>query len=150
MTRVCGPLAVLLLALSAFAPDARAQKGDTVGANYRLAGGLVLEQNYPNPVRPDTRIPFVLGEDLFADGRPVVASVRIFNVLRQLVAVPTALDHPSQGQRPLLELEYQTPGRYLAYWDGKDSNGQPVASGIYFYQIVANGKSQIRKLIVAK
>lgn len=148
-TRAVQAVGVLLLASFALAPEARAQ-GDTTRAPASEARGLQLEQNYPNPLKPDTRIPFVLGERLFEDGGPVVVTLRIFNVLRQLVAVPVALDHPTDAQRPVHELSYYTPGRYLAYWDGRDSSGQSVPSGVYFYQIIANGEMQIRKAIVAR
>ncbi len=141
---------MLLLALTALTSGVQAQEGDSIDPGFQQARGLELEQNYPNPINPDTRIPFVLGERLFREGRPVVVTLRIFNVLRQLVAVPIALDHPSQSQRPVLELEYPTPGRYLAYWDGRDSDGRAVPSGVYFYQIVASGETQIRKAIVAR
>lgn len=148
-TRAGWAVGVLLLASLALAAQARAQQADSIGPPAPEARGLQLEQNYPNPLNPDTRIPFVLGERLFQDGQPVVVTLRVFNVLRQLVAVPVALDHPT-GQRPVLELTYPFPGRYLAYWDGRDSNGRPVPSGVYFYQIVANGQTQIRKAIVAR
>lgn len=109
-----------------------------------------LGQNYPNPFNPETKIPFVLEEDLFDDGRPVVVSVRIFNVLQQFVAHPTALSHPRGDGTPVQDLEYPSPGRYEAYWDGLDRNGDQVASGVYFVQLVVNGKSQVRKMFVTK
>ena len=47
-----------------------------------------LERNYPNPFNPETTIPFTLSEELWAEGRRPVVSLRIYNVLAQLVAVP--------------------------------------------------------------
>lgn len=149
-TRAVRAVGVLLLALTALASYARAQEIDSIRPPAQTARGLELEQNYPNPINPDTRIPFVLGERLFSEGRPVVVTLRVFNVLRQLVAIPTALDHPTQSQRPVLELEYPAPGRYLAYWDGQDSSGRPVPSGVYFYQIVVGGQTQVRKALVTR
>jgi hypothetical protein len=116
----------------------------------RPAGSFQLEQNYPNPFNPETRIPFVLDEQLFAAGDLPVVSIRIFNILQQLVAVPTALRHPlGEGVR-VENLEYPSPGRYEAYWDGTDSNGRQVASGIYLMQLSVNGVSQTRKMYVTK
>ena len=109
-----------------------------------------LGQNYPNPFNPETRIPFVLGEELFADGRPPVVSIRIFNIIQQLVAVPTALRHPLGEGVLVTNLEYPAPGRWEAYWDGADSNGRQVASGIYLMQLSVNGVSQTRKMYVTK
>src|SRR6266699_3909661 len=47
-----------------------------------------LKQNYPNPFNPATTIPFTLSGDLFANGHRPKVSLRIYNVLAQLVAVP--------------------------------------------------------------
>ncbi|HEX7117378.1 MAG TPA: hypothetical protein VF212_01235 [Longimicrobiales bacterium] len=112
--------------------------------------GFRLEQNYPNPFNPSTRIPFVLDEAMFEDGRPVIVSIRIFNILQQLVAVPTALNHPLGNGVPVLELAYETPGRKEAFWDGRDRNGREVASGVYYLQLVVNNESVVRKMVVAK
>jgi len=111
--------------------------------------GFTLGQNYPNPFNPETRIPFDLNEVLFTDGRTAVVSVRIYNVLQQFVASPIALNHPS-GQAPLVDLEYGSPGRYEAYWNGLDQSGREVASGIYFVQLTVNGVTDVRRMYVAK
>ena len=111
--------------------------------------GFTLGQNYPNPFNPETRIPFDLNEVLFTDGGTAVVSVRIFNVLQQFIASPTALNHPS-GQAPLVDLEYITPGRYEAYWNGLDQSGREVASGIYFVQLTVNGVTAVMRMYVAK
>src|SRR6266550_1683207 len=47
-----------------------------------------LKQNYPNPFNPATTIPFTLNADLFANGHRPRVSLKIYNVLAQLVAVP--------------------------------------------------------------
>jgi hypothetical protein len=111
--------------------------------------GFRLEQNYPNPVNPETWIPFVLDESLFAEADSSVVSIRIFNILRQPVAVPVAVEH-SRGRNTRVEqLAYYEPGRQVAYWDGRDRNGRLVPSGVYYYQMVVNGQqSTIRKLTV--
>lgn len=148
-------LLVLLLAGMPDSPEAFAQQNDTTTAVQQESQeseprGVALEQNYPNPFRRDTRIPFVLGEDLFENGRAVVVSVRIYNVLGQLVSVPTALDHPGAAGQPALELRYDRPGRYLLYWDGTDQNGRRVNSGIYFCRITANRSQDLLKIAVSR
>ncbi len=115
----------------------------------RRESGVTLGQNYPNPFNPETKIPFQLAEGLFADGRTAVVSVRIYNVLQQFVATPTALNHPN-GRTPLLDLEYISPGRYEAYWDGLDQAGRKVASGIYFAQVTVNGERAVIRMYVTK
>ena len=111
--------------------------------------GFTLGQNYPNPFNPETRIPFELHEALFSDGGTVVVSMRILNVLLQPVGSPVALNHIS-GQVPLIDLEYLSPGRHEAYWDGLDQFGREVASGIYFVQLTVNGVRVQKRIYVAK
>jgi len=112
--------------------------------------GFELEQNYPNPFNPETKIPFVLGEDLYESGRPAVVTIRILNMLQQLVATPTALNHSVGEGVPVEGLEYAIAGRHEAFWDGKDHSGAQVASGVYFIQLVVNGRSAVRRMFVSK
>jgi len=121
-----------------------------VGSTGRQDSGFILEQNYPNPFNPETKIPFVLFEELFEDGKPVVVSVRIFNVLQQFITAPTALNHPRGEGVPVLDLEYPHAGRFEAYWDGRDERGKQVASGVYFVQLTVNGKTQFQRMYVTK
>ncbi len=93
-----------------------------------------LKQNYPNPFNPATTIPFSLSGDLFASGHRPVVSLKIYNVLAQLVAVPIL-----QGTGETLDnLAVSCGGpagcSYSAYWDGNVRNtGQAAASGVYIY-----------------
>ncbi len=146
MRRPCSVL-IVLLSIVGLALPASAQQAGSTG---KQDSGFVLEQNYPNPFNPETKIPFTLGDALFSDGKPVVVSVRIFNVLHQLITAPTALNHPRGEGVPLLDLEYPYPGRFEAYWDGRDQQGRQVASGVYFVQLNVNGRSQVRKMFVTK
>ena len=116
-------------------------------------GQVELLQNYPNPFNPTTTIPFRLSADLFANGHRPVVSLRIYNVLAQLVAIPTL-----QGQgRPLdgvqLDCVDQSGGycTFSAYWDGYYLNtGREAASGIYVYQLVVDGVRESKKMVVTK
>jgi hypothetical protein len=148
MRRIISVLSVLLTLF--VAAEAVSAQGTGPPVSSGKANGFQLEQNYPNPFNPETTIPFTLGEDLFADGRPVVVSIRIFNLLQQVVASPVALGHPSGEGVEVLQLEYTQPGRYEAFWDGRDRSGRQVASGIYFMQLTVNGVSKTRKMYVLK
>lgn len=141
---------IALLALGLFATPLL---GQSTGGGAPPGGREIsrLKQNYPNPFNPETHIPFVLTEeDLQRDGSAVV-SIRIFNVLQQLVAVPVALEHPD-GNRALVDgLRYSAPGEKVAYWDGRDKNGREVASGVYYYMLVINGqRAGLLKMLVLK
>jgi hypothetical protein len=114
------------------------------------ARGFRLEQNYPNPFNPSTRIPFVLEGEIFEGGQSALVSLRVYNVLQQLIAIPTTLDHPDGAGLPVDQLTYAEPGGKLAFWDGKDRNGREVAAGIYYLQLVVNGSSQVRKMVVSR
>ena len=112
--------------------------------------GSQLNQNYPNPFNPTTTLSFeVLPEDLVG-GRPAVVTLRIFNVLQQLVASPKALNH-SLGDVVVENLQYDSPGVKEAFWDGTDRNGRKVASGIYYQQLIVNGERVgVKKMVVTK
>jgi hypothetical protein len=145
---ITGVIFLLLLAVAPGALTAQDPGSDT--SPRTEDSGFELRQNYPNPFNPTTRIPFYLGPTLFEEGQPVVVTMRIFNVLQQLVAYPTALNHPDGNGVPVDGLEYRTPGQKEAYWDGYDLNGRQVPSAIYYLQIIVNGRRQIMKMIVSK
>ena len=78
-----------------------------------------LLPNYPNPFNPETWLPFQLAEKA-----PVTIS--IYNTEGRLIRT--------------LRLGHRPAGIYVtkdksAYWDGKDSSEQKVASGVYFYTL---------------
>ena len=155
MKHSCAVLLVLLLARAPSSYQLLAQQTDIaeLGRQEPRQGevrGLELEQNFPNPFRDETRIPLVLGPDLFEEGLGVVVRVRIFNVLRQVVAIPTILDHPAAGGTAAPELRFEGPGRYMLYWDGRDSAGREVASGIYFCQALAGRERAVVKMVVTR
>src|SRR5512147_2931466 len=106
MRRGIGVGVVLLLALGFF-PIALSGQGKEPGRRPRVQ----LGQNYPNPFNPTTTIPFPLQPELFESGKAVV-TIRIYNALQQLVAIPKALDHPTAGDALVDHLEYTTPGEY--------------------------------------
>lgn len=97
-----------------------------------------LERNYPNPFNPETTIPFSLSDAMWAQDRPVV-SVRIYNVLAQLVAIPVL---QGTGERlDNLALDWNGTGRFEAFWDGKVlDTGREAASGVYVYQLIVDGR----------
>ncbi len=80
---------------------------------------FALEQNYPNPFNPTTTIKYSLKEN-------VDVKLVIYNVMGQKVA--TLVDKP------------QAAGSYQLTWDSTNQYGMRVATGIYFYRLIAGDK----------
>jgi len=108
-----------------------------------------LHRNYPNPFNPETTIPFSLDLSFWHGGRQPVVSLRIYNILAQLVAIPIL-----QGVgEPLVNvrLEWNGTGDYAAYWDGRViGTDREAASGVYVYQLVVDGRAQSKKMTIVK
>ena len=51
-----------------------------------------LKENYPNPFFPATTIPFAISQEVCARGHQPVVSLKIYNVLVQVVAIPVLAD----------------------------------------------------------
>jgi hypothetical protein len=91
--------------------------------------GPYLAQNFPNPFNPTTRISFGLAA-------PANVSLRIYDASGRLVRVLL------EGARPA--------GNYSELWDGRDSGGRAVASGIYFYRLTAGAFTETRKMALLR
>jgi hypothetical protein len=140
----------VVLALCAFNPRLVAAQSSQSGSKDQ-SGTAVLGQNYPNPFNPETTIPFDIGgaSGCTDPSRQYRVSLKIYNVLAQLVAIPI-LQGGSAGGQPLSNV-LLTCGQYKAYWDGKYlENGREVASGVYMYRLEVDGKPLFRKMIVMK
>jgi hypothetical protein len=88
-----------------------------------------LSNNYPNPFNPSTKIEYSL---------PKASNVKIeiYNSLGQLVNV--------------LENSFRNAGRYNLVWNGINSIGNPVSSGIYFYRMSAEGFTLVKKMVLMR
>jgi hypothetical protein len=89
-----------------------------------------LYQNYPNPFNPTTTISFTITES--TENTKLV----IYNIKGQKV-------------KALLN-EKLDAGTHQVIWDGTDSNGDRVGSGIYFYKISTGKYSETKKMILLK
>ena len=94
----------------------------------------VLLSNYPNPFNPETWIPYQLTI-------PVEVTVTIYTADGRFVRT-LALGHQPAGV-------YENKSR-AAYWDGKNEQGEPVASGLYFYTLTAGDFTATRKMLIRK
>ncbi len=138
-----GAWALLSLGLLLAAPAAlNAQAG-------QASAGVSLGRNYPNPFNPETWIPFGIDTSYFRDGHRPIVSLKIYNVLAQLVAIPVL---QGSGQ-PLekLALDWNGTGSFVAYWDGKYlGTDREAASGVYVYQLEVDGMRQTKKMTIIK
>ena len=134
--------ALVSLGLLAAAPS-------TIEAQDQSGSKVQLHRNYPNPFNPETTIPFALDASLWDNGRQPVVSLRIYNVLAQLVAIPIL-----QGSGEHLQdvrLQFNGTGEYSAYWDGKIlGTDREAASGVYVYQLVVDGETFTKKMTIVK
>ena len=89
-----------------------------------------LSQNYPNPFNPATTIEFTIAKQ-------VPVKLEIYDVLGRQVAV-------------LMQTNASSPGKYMIRWDGRNRRGQGVATGIYFYRLVAGDFVQTKKMLLLK
>lgn len=96
---------------------------------HLLPGTMRLAQNYPNPFNPETDIEFQL-----ANGS--VVKLEVLNLLGRRV-------------RTLLA-EYQSAGSHHAVWDGRDDEGRPVSSGVYFYRLSSDAGTDTKKMVLLK
>ncbi len=83
----------------------------------------------PNPFGYSTRVRYSLERDAVVD-------LRVFDVLGRQVAV---LDH---GARPA--------GLHEALWDGRNSRGEEVATGMYFVRLVTGAQTFERKVMLVR
>jgi hypothetical protein len=141
-------LCVLFILISAMAlpPALEARQGSLTAQGGDPEYGFRVLQNYPNPFTSDTRIPFELHAEAFPEGRPAVVSMRIFNVLRELVATPTTLGHPAGDGTEVTDLDYTSQGRHEVYWSGLNRSGAPVPVGVYLLEVSVNGRVQVVKM----
>ena len=96
-----------------------------------LPKAFSLAQNSPNPFNPSTTINYSV-----ADGGSVHVSLKVYDVRGKLVSV--------------LVNDVKDAGTYSVYWNGSDSRGNQVASGVYFYRLQAGTFEQTRKMVLLK
>lgn len=94
-----------------------------------LPDKIGVRQNFPNPFNPLTQIRYSI---------PTSQNVTItlYNILGQKI-------------KTLLS-QKQTAGEHMVIWDARDDSGQPVSSGIYFYQLRAGDFTETKKMMLMR
>ncbi len=99
--------------------------------NKPIANSFEIIGNYPNPFNPTTTIRFQVNDNIFEN-----ASIRVYNAIGQLICV--------------LHIEIRGAGTYEISWNGTDSFGNPVASGVYLYSLSLGNNVIVKKMILSK
>jgi hypothetical protein len=99
------------------------------GVTDELPTVFALRQNWPNPFMGTTMLHFDIPKD-------VDVSLQIFDVQGRLVK--SLIDQPLPA------------GRYDLGWDGRDHQGNRVASGVYFYRIQAGQWNETKRMVIVR
>ena len=87
-----------------------------------------LSQSFPNPFNSQTTIQYQLN-------KPAKIIINIYNLLGEKIKV--------------LVDKKQFPGEYSVIWDGCNSSGSPVSSGIYVYKMFVDSQFvKCRKMLL--
>lgn len=102
--------------------------------NAVIPNKTVLLPNYPNPFNPETWIPYDLAQD-------TSVSITIYNFRGEIIRN--------------LDLGFKSTGTYrtktqAAYWDGRNTNGELVSNGVYFYTLHTRQMKSTLKMVVLK
>ncbi len=104
-------------------------EGNAVDQEIHTARTFKLEQNFPNPFNPETRIYFEIPQT-------EMVTIAIYNVLGKKVRT--------------LESARLSAGRYTLNWDGKNDMGATVPTGAYFYRMKAGDFIATKKMLLMK
>lgn len=101
-----------------------------IDGNETIPDEFALNQNYPNPFNPSTQISF----DVPQGGEHIM--LNIYNILGQNVST--------------LVTGIMNPGTYTMEWNATDEAGNPVASGIYFYELRSSSFTARKKMLLIR
>jgi len=101
-----------------------------VDENVSIPTEFALHQNYPNPFNPSTQISFDVPQ-----GSELVR-LNVYNILGKKVNT--------------LVNDIVNPGRHTIVWNANDNEGNPVASGIYFYELSSSTFTARKKMLLIR
>ena len=101
-----------------------------IDGNETIPDEFALIQNYPNPFNPSTQISF----DVPQGGEHIM--LNIYNILGQNVST--------------LVNGVMNPGTYTMEWNATDEIGNPVAAGIYFYELRSSSFTARKKMLLIR
>ncbi|MBN2544104.1 carboxypeptidase regulatory-like domain-containing protein [bacterium] len=95
-----------------------------------------LSQNYPNPFNSNTVIKFQVSPGGLKHLADNWVEIPVFNILGENVVT--------------LEKEINAGGSYSITWDGRDKEGESLASGVYFYKLRVGEFEDCRRMLLMK
>jgi hypothetical protein len=104
----------------------------SIETSKKIPGSFfTLYPNFPNPFNPSTTINFTIDVN-----REIRTQLVVFNQVGQKI-------------RALVDAELY-PGFHSFLWDGKNSRGNSVSSGSYFYELRVGNQVLTRRMILTK
>lgn len=97
---------------------------------FRINSSLQLERvyNFPNPMQTNTKFTYLMLNDKTAE-----VNIKIYTVAGRLIKTI----HAASGD----------VGYNETFWDGRDSNNEAIANGVYFYKITAKDRKKTTEFI---
>jgi hypothetical protein len=102
---------------------------NSVALKQEVVSAFQLYQNYPNPFNPSTKIQFVVATK---DNIKLVIYDLLGRQIRTLVDGMVAA------------------GPQSVSWDGRDTQGKTVSSGVYFYSVEHRGQRITKQMVLIK
>ena len=109
--------------------DGKFKYYDAITVNLAVSNQPQLLQNSPNPFNPSTTIKYYIPNT--SD-----VTIKIYDILGR--EVNTLINQQA------------TAGYHIVYWNGEDSKGEDVASGVYLYRLTAGSFSETKKMNLLK
>ncbi|MDP8202352.1 MAG: SBBP repeat-containing protein [Candidatus Tenebribacter burtonii] len=97
---------------------------DITFAENQIASTIVMLSNHPNPFNPSTTIDFTTQNNSNIE-------LTVYNIKGHKI-------------KTLANNDY-TQGNHSIIWNGDDEYNNPVSSGIYYYKLNVNGKTEVVK-----
>lgn len=101
-------------------------RDSSVGIEDSDPGSFALMQNYPNPFKLSTTIEYTVA-------KPCNVQIKIYDLFGREVYVSVNEQKPS--------------GKFSVIWNGKDTKGNKLAVGVYYYKLTAGKQVDTKKML---
>lgn len=129
MTMVAGNVEFCREGSEALCTEAQATSIETIETT--VPEDYSLKETYPNPFKASTTIAFDI-----MDSAGQSVKLDMFDTSGRRVRI--------------LVNELLSAGSYTVAWDGRDENGRPVSSGVYFYKLTAGSFTETKTTVLLR